>query len=57
MLQQLAEKRREIAVLCRLYGVSSLEVFGSAARGEDFDPRHSDVDFLVEFSPDRDMRA
>jgi predicted nucleotidyltransferase len=24
-------------------------VFGSAARGVDFDPGHSDVDFLVEF--------
>lgn len=28
-----------------------LEVFGSAARGEDFDPATSDADFLVEFNP------
>ena len=28
-----------------------LEVFGSAARGTDFDPKTSDADFLVEFDP------
>ena len=27
-------------------------MFGSAARGDDFNPLHSDADFLVEFSPD-----
>lgn len=27
------------------------EVFGSAARASDFDPAHSDADFLVEFAP------
>jgi uncharacterized protein len=31
--------------------VARLEVFGSAARGTDFDPARSDVDFLVEFKP------
>jgi len=35
--------------LCRRYRVRRLEVFGSAARGDDFDPEKSDVDFLVEF--------
>ncbi|MDQ2082814.1 nucleotidyltransferase domain-containing protein [Xanthobacteraceae bacterium Astr-EGSB] len=46
------EKRRpELAALCRRYGVARLEVFGSAARGADFDPEKSDIDFLVEFSP------
>jgi predicted nucleotidyltransferase len=39
--------------LCRHYGVARLEVFGSAARGGDFDPAASDVDFLVEFRPQR----
>ena len=29
-----------------------LEVFGSAARASDFDPAHSDADFLVEFASD-----
>ena len=26
-------------------------MFGSAARADDFDPEHSDADFLVEFAP------
>ena len=29
-----------------------MEVFGSAARADDFDPLTSDADFLVEFAPD-----
>ncbi len=45
-------RRAEIAMLCRRYGVRQLEVFGSAARGIDFDPDTSDADFLVEFEPD-----
>jgi uncharacterized protein len=39
-----------IAELCRRYHVRKLEVFGSAARGSDFDPTLSDADFLVEFA-------
>jgi predicted nucleotidyltransferase len=35
--------------LCRRFGVTRLEVFGSAARADDFDPARSDADFLVEF--------
>jgi predicted nucleotidyltransferase len=31
--------------------VARLELFGSAARSTDFDPRRSDVDFLVTFEP------
>src|SRR4051812_48429904 len=34
--------------LCRRHHVQQLELFGSAAAGE-FDPAHSDLDFLVEF--------
>lgn len=41
----------EIAAICKRFGVSRLEVFGSAARGTDFKTADSDVDFLVEFSP------
>ena len=48
----IAEKREELVELCRRYGVMRLEVFGSGARGEDFDPQTSDADFLVEFNPD-----
>ena len=50
------EKRAEIAKLCRRYHVRNLEVFGSAARGDDFDPATSDADFLVEFLSDCDIR-
>jgi predicted nucleotidyltransferase len=32
--------------------VRRLEVFGSAARSDDFDPAGSDADFLVEFESD-----
>ena len=48
----IADKKDELAELCRRYGVVRLEVFGSAARGADFDPQTSDADFLVEFNPD-----
>jgi predicted nucleotidyltransferase len=44
------QHRAEIAQLCRRYAVRRLEVFGSAARGTDFDPARSDADFLVEFA-------
>ena len=43
------QHRAAIAQLCRHYHVRRLEVFGSAARGVDFDPQRSDVDLLVEF--------
>ncbi len=38
----------EVRELCRRYGVARLELFGSAATGA-YDPRTSDLDFLVEF--------
>ena len=44
----LSAHRAAVATLCRLSGVKRLELFGSAAR-DDFDPGHSDFDFLVEF--------
>ena len=43
----------EIRALCREYGVTRLEVFGSVCTPE-FDPARSDVDFLVEYPPDYD---
>ncbi len=51
MHAEIADRKEEIAGICRRYRVSRLEVFGSAARGTDFDPESSDVDFLVEFEP------
>jgi uncharacterized protein len=43
------EHRAALAGLCRRYGVRRLEVFGSAATGDNFSGR-SDLDFLVEFA-------
>ncbi|MCY3673559.1 MAG: nucleotidyltransferase domain-containing protein [Paracoccaceae bacterium] len=51
MHRLIASKQEEIAVICRRHRVERLEVFGSAARGTDFDPSSSDADFLVEFKP------
>ena len=51
----IADKREELAEICQRYDVARLEVFGSAARGSDFDPETSDADFLVEFKPDSDQ--
>ena len=44
------DRRVAVAMLCRKYAVQRLEVFGSAVDGT-FDPRSSDVDFLVTFGP------
>ena len=55
MQTEIAEKRDALAALCRRYGVKRLEVFGSAARGAEFDPATSDYDFLVEFEPRSDV--
>src|SRR5215469_7096821 len=51
------DRRTEIAILCRRYGVRRLEVFGSAARGADFHPDSSDADFLVSFEPKSSLSA
>ena len=48
----IADKKEELVELCRHHKVVRLEVFGSGARGDDFDPQTSDVDFLVEFGPE-----
>lgn len=54
---EIASKRNEIVAVCRSYGVERLEIFGSAARGSDFDPAKSDADFLVEFDPSREPES
>jgi uncharacterized protein len=53
MIPSLASRRREIGALCRRFHVRRLDVFGSAARGDDFDPERSDIDFIVEYDPTR----
>jgi predicted nucleotidyltransferase len=55
MQPDIEQKREALAELCRRYGVARLEVFGSAARGTDFDPKRSDYDFLVEFEQRGDL--
>jgi uncharacterized protein len=42
------EHRNELERVCRLRRVKKIELFGSAA-GPQFDPEHSDLDFLVTF--------
>lgn len=51
MQPDIDKKRNALAVLCRRFGVTRLEVFGSAARSAGFDPQRSDADFLVTFAP------
>lgn len=46
----IAQHRSGIAAICRRYRIRRLEVFGSAARADDFNPDSSDADFLVEFT-------
>lgn len=44
------QRRDELQGICRRYHVRRLELFGSAATGQDR-PDESDLDFLVEFDP------
>ncbi len=49
MHPSVAKHTKEIIALCKKYGVLRLEVFGSAARGLDFDEELSDVDLIARF--------
>ena len=51
MHADIARHRAAIMALCQRHHVARLEIFGSAARGDDFQPARSDVDFLVTFEP------
>ena len=51
MHSAIAQHRAGISAICERYRISRLEVFGSAARSDDFNPASSDADFLVEFAP------
>ncbi|WP_310567901.1 nucleotidyltransferase family protein [Hydrogenophaga sp.] len=55
----IAQHRASIAAICQRYGIRRLEVFGSAARSDDFVADTSDADFLVEFAADArpDLRS
>src|SRR6266508_6463434 len=54
MLNLIEQNLEAIRSLCREYGVTRLEIFGSATRA-DFDPQRSDIDLLVEFAPGTDL--
>jgi len=48
MIDLIEQNKDELFRLCKLHGVRTLELFGSAAEGR-FDPAHSDLDFLVTY--------
>jgi predicted nucleotidyltransferase len=48
VISDLAQHQQALEQLCRHYHVRRLELFGSAATGQDR-PGESDLDFLVEF--------
>ena len=52
MHPSIAQHREGISANCQRYSISRLEVFGSAARGFDFNPASGDADFLLDFSAD-----
>lgn len=54
MIAAIDHNLNTIAALCRQYGVARVEIFGSAAVG-DFDPARSDIDFLIDYSPETDV--
>jgi len=47
MIPLITQNRKEIAALCRQFGIRKLELFGSAT-GPDFDEARSDLDFIVD---------
>jgi predicted nucleotidyltransferase len=51
MIVEIEVHREGLQALCRRFHVRRLDLFGSATRG-DFDPEHSDIDFIVEFERD-----
>ena len=49
MHPSIAAHTNEIIALCKKHGLLRLEVFGSAARGTDFDEINSDLDLIAKF--------
>ncbi|AGA91435.1 putative nucleotidyltransferase [Thioflavicoccus mobilis 8321] len=52
-MHALREKRVDILRLADRWGARNVRVFGSVARGDN--PQPGDVDFLVDFAPDRSL--
>jgi predicted nucleotidyltransferase len=55
MVAVLANRDVELSALCARFGVRRLEVFGSAATEDEFDPESSDIDMIVEFRHGQDL--
>ncbi|MDP8237441.1 MAG: nucleotidyltransferase family protein [Candidatus Erginobacter occultus] len=53
MIDRVKEHRDTIISLARRYGITSIRLFGSTARGDD--GPGSDLDFLVEMEPGRSL--
>jgi len=53
MEQFIQDRLHDLVLLCKLHKVSSMALFGSAAR--ETMQEHSDIDLLVEFSEDLDL--
>lgn len=51
--EEIMEKRELIRTLARAHGARTVELFGSAARGDE--RPGSDLDFMVEMEPDRSL--
>jgi hypothetical protein len=51
MIEWVRQKLPQVVEQCRMHRVKRLDLFGSAL-GSGFDPRQSDVDFVVEFLPE-----
>lgn len=52
----IVEKQPQIEQLCQRFGVTRLQLFGSAATGE-YDDERSDFDFLVDFESKDGIKA
>jgi predicted nucleotidyltransferase len=48
MNEIIKSQQTKIVEICQQYKVKKIELFGSAA-GDNFDPKQSDLDFLVQF--------
>ena len=49
MVDEISQHKADLWLLCQRYGVSRLDLFGSAATGA-FNPATSDYDFVATFT-------
>ncbi|NMF82473.1 nucleotidyltransferase family protein [Nodosilinea sp. P-1105] len=51
LLETLQDKREQVLEVAAKHGAFNVRVFGSVVRGED--TRESDIDFLVDYDPEK----